>query len=125
MRTSESQPPSKTPSRIRRWTTERQIGFLQALEQTGSVTKASASVGMSREGAYRLRARDPRGLFSALWDRTCANAGRPIRKGHACAIGDNSLTRLLGPLYRRKRGDYAAIGTIGGRDRKHDRTGPS
>jgi hypothetical protein len=58
-------------SRARRdgWTPERQLAFLAALARTRSVTKAAASVGMSRESAYRLRARDEGGLFALAWER--------------------------------------------------------
>ena len=59
------------PERCRRdgWTAERQLTFLAALSQSKSVTKAAHAVGMSRESAYRLRTRDPHGLFAAVWDR--------------------------------------------------------
>lgn len=100
------------------WTAERQLRFLDVLARTRSVTRAARAAGMSRESAYRLRARDQRGLFAALWDRTLANTACPRRESHAGALDDNSLIRLLGPHYRRKRGDYAAIGTSAGRDRQ-------
>lgn len=51
-----------------RWTPERQCAFLRFLDRTRSVTQAAALVGMSRESAYRCRARDPEGLFALLWD---------------------------------------------------------
>jgi hypothetical protein len=51
------------------WTAERQLRFLAALTRTRSVTRAAASVSLSRESAYRLRARDPHSLFAAAWDR--------------------------------------------------------
>ena len=51
------------------WTPARQLAFLDALVRTLSVTRAAAAAGMSRESAYRLRARDPAGLFAAAWDR--------------------------------------------------------
>lgn len=49
------------------WTPERQCLFLHWLERTRSVSRAAAAAGLSREGAYRLRARDPAGLFALLW----------------------------------------------------------
>ena len=104
------------------WTSARQIGFLDALASTRSVSAAAASVGMRRESAYRLRARDSAGLFSALWDRSLCPAIRPFREGHARRLNDGSLTRLLGTHYRRKRGDYAAIGMKRGDDGKNHRT---
>ena len=39
------------------------------LARTRSVTRAARAAGMSRESAYRLRNRDPDGLFAAAWDR--------------------------------------------------------
>lgn len=61
----------QTPPRFRRdgWTPQRQLAFLDMLGSTHSVTKAARAAGMSRESAYRLRARDPQGLFAAAWDR--------------------------------------------------------
>ena len=49
------------------WTVERQLAFLAALTRTRSVTKAARAVGMSRESAYRLRARRDGALFAAAW----------------------------------------------------------
>lgn len=59
----------REPPRANGWTSARQLLFLAALARTRSVTRAAAAAGMSRESAYRLRARDPHGLFAALWDR--------------------------------------------------------
>lgn len=60
-----------SPERGRRdgWTPERQLRFLAALARTRSVTRAAAAAGMSRESAYRLRARRDGALFAAAWDR--------------------------------------------------------
>ena len=46
------------------WTPARQLRFLEFLARTRSVTRAAAAAGMSRESAYRLRKRDPHGLFA-------------------------------------------------------------
>ena len=43
------------------------IGFLEALVETASVSKASESVGMSRQSAYRLRARLIGQPFDFAW----------------------------------------------------------
>ncbi len=49
------------------WTPERQRAFIDALADTGSVTRAAAMVNMSSEGAYYLR-RQPAGEgFAAAW----------------------------------------------------------
>jgi hypothetical protein len=62
------------PERCRRdgWTAERQLRFLQVLAATHSVTRAAASVRMSRESAYRLRSRLKGGLFALAWDSVYA-----------------------------------------------------
>lgn len=57
------------PTRRDGWTVARQARFLQVLAATRSVTRAASAVGMSRESAHRLRARDPDGLFAAMWAR--------------------------------------------------------
>lgn len=53
-------PPDNT-----RWTGEKAAAFLKALARTGKVAPAARAVGMSRQAAYRLRARAPQ--FAALW----------------------------------------------------------
>lgn len=63
------------PCRRDGWTPARQLAFLEILARTRSVTAAARSVGMSREGAYRLRRRADAGLFAATWDRAMG-AGR-------------------------------------------------
>ena len=59
-----------TTQRFRRdgWTPQRQLAFLDTLARTHCIAKAARAAGMSRESAYRLRARDPNGLFAAAWD---------------------------------------------------------
>jgi hypothetical protein len=71
---------SPKPPKIRRdgWTPERQFRFLGALASTRSVTKAARAAGMSRESAYRLRARKDGALFAAAWDQ--ALKGHNLRK---------------------------------------------
>ena len=59
------------------WTARRQLLFLDVLARTGSVTRAAKAVRMSRESAYRVRSREPHGLFAAAWDRA-KDAGRPL-----------------------------------------------
>lgn len=49
------------------WTVTKQIGFLQTLAATGSVAGAAKAVGMSRQSAYKLRARLDDGPFGAAW----------------------------------------------------------
>ncbi len=67
------------PTRSRRdgWTVQRQTDFLGHLAETGSVMGACEAVGMSRNSAYRLRARPDAESFAAAWD---AALGAPVRK---------------------------------------------
>lgn len=50
------------------WTLERQTGFLRALAATHNVDQAARSVGMTRQSAYRLRARLRGEPFDLAWD---------------------------------------------------------
>ena len=61
---------SPVPLRYRAdgWTPMRQAEFLGALAETWSTTAAAARVGMSRESAYRLRAKPGAESFAAAWD---------------------------------------------------------
>jgi hypothetical protein len=89
MDTKESSLPRKSPAAVRRdgWTAARQLAFLETLARTRSVSRAAARAGMSRESAYRLRARPAGALFAAAWDRTLArksqNRPSPAASGHA------------------------------------------
>jgi hypothetical protein len=65
----EAAPP---PDRPERWTTERQAEFLRELAASHCVSTAARAVGMSRQSAYRLRAR---------------LKGQPFDRGWAMAFG--------------------------------------
>lgn len=94
------------PCRRDGWTAERQLVFLDTLARTRSVSRAARAAGMSRESAYRLRARDPNGLFAAAWDRAL-RSGRPaptrreVEEGHirsiAAACGSEGPNLRLAP----------------------------
>ena len=49
-----------------RWTGARASAFLRLLARLGKVEPCARAVGMSRQSAYRLRARAP--LFAQYWD---------------------------------------------------------
>ena len=51
-----------------RWTREKQVAFLGALASSHNVSAAARSVGMSRQSAYRLRARLRGEPFDLAWD---------------------------------------------------------
>lgn len=50
------------------WTPLKQRAFIEHLAVHGSVTDAAAHVGMTRQGAYQLRRREPGSIFALLWD---------------------------------------------------------
>jgi hypothetical protein len=50
------------------WTPMRQADFLGQLCETWSVAEAARRVGMTRESAYRLRAKPGAESFAAAWD---------------------------------------------------------
>jgi len=98
------------PLRARRdgWTPLRQARFIGWLAQTGSVSKAAARVGCSRETAYRLRRRPGAESFVAAWDAVLAlraGNGVPRRK---VTPGELWASALDGPItVRMRRGRFA------------------
>jgi hypothetical protein len=50
------------------WTPPKQRAFIEHLAVHGSVTDAATHVGMTRQGAYQLRRREPGSVFALLWD---------------------------------------------------------
>ena len=52
----------------RRWTIERMDAFIRALRRTRNVAAAARAAGMSRQAAYRLRARLPGHPFDKAWE---------------------------------------------------------
>jgi hypothetical protein len=50
-----------------RWTGAKATTFLKLLARTGKVAPTARAVGMSRQAAYRLRARAPQ--FAKFWDQ--------------------------------------------------------
>ena len=73
-----------------RWTGARASAFLRLLARSGKVEPCARAVGMSRQSAYRLRARAP--LFAQYWDmamdeaearRASARRVRGLRGGRA------------------------------------------
>jgi hypothetical protein len=55
-----------------KWTQRRRQGFLALLRQTGNVSAAAERSGVSRSGAYALRASDA--TFRAQWDDAMESA---------------------------------------------------
>ncbi|MEL7317708.1 MAG: hypothetical protein AAFN04_03615 [Pseudomonadota bacterium] len=67
--------PARPRSRKDGWSETRQCLFLAELYLTGSVGSAAKSVGMSRNSAYRLRAREDASGFARAWDAVLAPPG--------------------------------------------------
>lgn len=65
--------PNPAPDNTR-WTGEKAATFLKLLGRTGKVAASARAVGMSRQAAYRLRARAPR--FAEYWDMAMEVAAR-------------------------------------------------
>ena len=61
------------------WTPERRRLFLDALAGGLVVSRTCATVQMSREGAYKLRRREP--AFARAWDEALRSAGRAAEEG--------------------------------------------
>lgn len=78
-RTSDSSPPpfpagKPATADTARWTGAKASAFLKALARSGKVGPCAAQVGMSRQAAYRLRARAPE--FAKFWDMAIEEAAR-------------------------------------------------
>lgn len=80
------------------WSEARQCGFLVQLYLTGSVAAAARAVGMSRESAFRLRARRGAESFARAWDRVLTPPGSghiPQRKEDFRKVTLQELNRRL------------------------------
>jgi hypothetical protein len=77
------------PVKARRdgWTPEKQQGFIHRLALCGCPGAAARGVGMSRESAYRLRARPGSESFAAAWEKA-AEIGEDDQ-------GDRALERAM------------------------------
>ena len=69
-------PPASTAitPNYERWTRPKMVAFLHALASTRSVSGAAKAVGMSRNSAYRLRARHKGQPFDLAWGAALENA---------------------------------------------------
>lgn len=87
---------SACPEQGRRdgWTGERMATFLEVLADTGIVSEACRAAGMSREGVYPLRNRDP--VFAAAWRAAQAKARPVIADG----LLERSITGTVEHYYR-------------------------
>ena len=89
----------ESPERIRRdgWSPERQLRFLRMLAKTRSVTTSARAVGMSRESAYRLRARLAGELFALTWDSIMGPRVTPPTQHEVYKSHIEAMCRACGP----------------------------
>ena len=78
-----------------RWTVPKVAAFLRALSECGSVAEAARAVGMSRQAAYRLRARLDGEKFQAAFED--ARRRGLAAKARARADRKNADTRPCSP----------------------------
>jgi hypothetical protein len=80
------------------WTPKRQLDFLAALARSRSVTKAARAVGMSRESAYRLRARlGPRARRSRTHQLRAATSQRNVTDFPRKSAKDDEVEEVHDP----------------------------
>ena len=82
-----------------RWTGAKAACFLKALAKTGEVAAAARAVGMSRQAAYRLRARAPE--FARVWEMALEQA--LAQRAERCGRGRGRGRRAAHPLLARHR----------------------
>ncbi|HEX8641970.1 MAG TPA: hypothetical protein VF704_12560 [Allosphingosinicella sp.] len=109
-RTSDSPPPPRrgvpaftpVPLRYRAdgWTPMKQADFIGALAERRCVAAAARAVGMTRESAYRLRAKPGAESFAAAWDATLAPLWPMPRKSTAEWLRHRASYGTLKPLMR-------------------------
>lgn len=61
------------------WTPEKQMAFIEALADCGTVREAAARVGMSRYSAYNLRHRSDADAFRRAWDAALEIGAEELR----------------------------------------------
>ena len=108
------------------WTPARQRAFIEALADTGSVSRAAGQVNMASEGAYALRRQPgadeipPRlGSRARLWRR--ADEGHRLRtrgRGHARPGHHQRQADRLAPHLQRPPADVLPPALRGGRERQ-------
>lgn len=77
------------------WTPERKGRFLESLAAGWNVSRACALAGMSREGAYKLRRREP--AFARAWDEALHSARRAADDAFLAMLPE-SLLRTMSQL---------------------------
>ncbi len=99
MSTSTNPPPHCDPDELPRWTIERMERFIGALQRTRNVAAAARAAGMSRQAAYRLRARLAGHPFDRAWAAAMAPREvfrRMVAASQGVTGGDTGLRRMTG-----------------------------
>jgi hypothetical protein len=86
--------PSNAEGRHDGWTPERMATFLETLADTGIVAEGWRAAGMSKQGAYNLRNRDP--VFAAAWRAAESHARPQVADG----LLERSITGTVEHFYR-------------------------
>ena len=92
------------------WTPERQIAFIEALADTGSVDAACKAVDMSQRGAYHLRRQPGADSFRKAWEAALQLGVARVED----VVMDRALNGVEEPLY-----SYGKL--VGTRTRYNDR----
>lgn len=99
--------PVRRRPRFDGWTEEKQRRFIEVLADTGLVGLAAKEVGMTREGAYRLRRAAHAGAFARAWDRARALSGALIED----IAFERALEGVEVDVYNRE-GEVAGMRTV-------------
>jgi hypothetical protein len=88
-------PLAERPIRHDGWTPARRRHFIEALAAGLSVSRARANIGLSREGAYKLRRRDPQ--FAQEWQTALRTARENADEAFFAALPEH-LRRTMSEL---------------------------
>ena len=91
--------PSLPAEALPRWTLARMDVFVRALRHTGNVAAAARAAGMSRQAAYRLRAR---------------LAGHPFDQAWTAATAPHAAVRRVAAAWQEEQGGQAGQGVTPG-----------
>ncbi len=89
--------PALSEDRSARWTRSRMVQFLQELAETHSIASAARAVGVSRQAAYRLKARQRGEPFDIAWETALQDGYDAL---HQAAL-ERALNGVEVPVYHR------------------------
>jgi len=76
-----------------RWTPAKALAFLDALARCGKIAEAARAVGMSRQSAYRLRARSDDPRWVEEWE-LASRAAQARRRRREALQGDGFARKV-------------------------------